>query len=272
MGNPVTQGEIQDFSDSVQHLSLNELSWKGEIFTWKKKQPGANRIWSRLDGNFDWMMNWGYVQIEYDLPMISDHSPMVLKLHAAPQLRALKPLLKKLNNREFKNVRQQIDNVRIELKVVQAQFTRQCSNGLINVEKTLLQNLEKWSLIEENIVKQKSRARWINLGDSNTKYFSAVMKERTQRKQISEIMALSGDIQREIVDLYMSLMGSTATVLPAIDQLVMRRGPTLTIAQQTSLRTEVTDQEILDSLHGIDDDKAPDMIVSMYISSKKHGQ
>ncbi|KAH0682270.1 hypothetical protein KY289_020022 [Solanum tuberosum] len=142
------------------------------------------------------------------------------------KLRALKPLLKKLNNREFKNVRQQIDNVRIELK-----------------------NLEKWSLIEENIVKQKSRARWIKLGDSNTKYFSAVMKERTQRKQISEIMVLSGDIQREIVDLYMSLMVSTATVLPAIDQLVMRRGPTLTIAQQTSLRTEVTDQEILDSLH-----------------------
>lgn len=58
-------------------------------------------------------------------------------------------------------------------------------------------------------LKQKSRAKWIQLGDSNNKYFTAIMKERTQRKHILKITALTGDklthpddIKEEIVGFY----------------------------------------------------------------------
>ena len=35
MGNHMTQGETEDFSDCIQQLSLRELSLKGDFFTWK---------------------------------------------------------------------------------------------------------------------------------------------------------------------------------------------------------------------------------------------
>ncbi|XP_075080184.1 uncharacterized protein LOC142165723 [Nicotiana tabacum] len=95
-------------------------------------------------------------------------------------------------------------------------------------------DLEKWSLIEESIMRHKLRVKWIQLGDSKTKYFSVVVKERNQKKHIREITSLNGvkliepkDIQDEIVKFYKSLMGSIFQRLPAINRLNMKRGPTL---------------------------------------------
>lgn len=72
-------------------------------------------------------------------------------------------------------------------------------------------------MIEESALQQKSRANWIKLGDLNNKYFSAVMKDKQQTKQMLEINSLQGmklvnigDIKKEILDFYKSLMGSTS--------------------------------------------------------------
>ncbi|KAK6782592.1 hypothetical protein RDI58_020388 [Solanum bulbocastanum] len=72
-------------------------------------------------------------------------------------------------------------------------------------------------MIEENIMKQKSRAKWIKLRDSNTKYFSAVMKERSQQKQITQLTSLEGiqlsdqgAIREEVVKFYKGLIGSSS--------------------------------------------------------------
>ncbi|XP_059315648.1 uncharacterized protein LOC132066340 [Lycium ferocissimum] len=84
---------------------------------------------------------------------------------------------------------------------------------LADVEHVTLQQLEKWSLIEEKILQQKSRATWIKLGDGNNKYFSVVIKDRKQRKQINVLTSLAGPtlhepaaIQHEIISFYKSLM------------------------------------------------------------------
>ncbi|KAK6788591.1 hypothetical protein RDI58_012389 [Solanum bulbocastanum] len=62
------------------------------------------------------------------------------------------------------------------------------------------------------------------LGDANYKYFSAIIKERTQRKPIRDITSLDGqmlyepqEIQNEFVLFYKSLMGTSSLKLPAID-------------------------------------------------------
>ena len=52
--------------------------------------------------------------------------------------------------------------------------------------------LEKWSMIEESALRQKARAKWIQLGDANNKYFSSVIKERTQKKHIRNILSIDG--------------------------------------------------------------------------------
>lgn len=45
-------------------------------------------------------------------------------------------------------------------------------------------NMEKWSLMEENALRQKVRIKWIQVGDASNKYFSIVIQERVQKKQI----------------------------------------------------------------------------------------
>ena len=81
---------------------------------------------------------------------------------------------------------------RSEFAKVQDQLNEQITDELIVQEKELLIKLEKQSMIEESALRQKSRIKWIQLGDANNKFFSSVIKERTQKKQIRSIMSFEG--------------------------------------------------------------------------------
>lgn len=131
-------------------------------------------------------------------------------------------------------------------------------------------------MIEESVLQQKARAKWIRLGDSNTKYFSAVMKERTQHNHITELTNTMGiklttaeDIKAEIMGFYKGLMGTSPTYLPAINQLHMSNGPKLTQQQRQELCAVVTDIEIAENLKAIGDDKAPGIDVYNALFFKK---
>ncbi|KAH0764708.1 hypothetical protein KY285_000579 [Solanum tuberosum] len=307
-GNPITFPEIRDFSECIKQVQLTEFKWSGDYYTWSNKQASTDRIWSRLDrafGNHDWMLQWGHVVLEYDVPHISDHAPMILSLNTmihpgkSPfrffnkwadhttfidivqqvwskelslngmeniwlKLKALKPQLKKLNREEFKEINLKIAKARQELAIIQRQLTIHSSDDLYRLEKKAVQNLEKWSLIEESALRQKSRAQWIKLGDANTKYFSAVIKERSQKKHLGGIQSLSGrkltdpiEIKDEILLFYKSLMGTSSSTLPAVNRTVMKQGPLLSHQQKIQLCSDITDQEISDALKSIDGDKAP---------------
>ncbi|XP_070031557.1 uncharacterized protein [Nicotiana tomentosiformis] len=81
--NPVNCSEIQEFATCLQQTTLIELPWKDDYYTWINKQPGVDRVISRLDrvfGNYEWMMSWGHVETNYGLPQISYHAPMLLTL------------------------------------------------------------------------------------------------------------------------------------------------------------------------------------------------
>lgn len=116
---------------------------------------------------------------------------------------------------------------------------------------------------EEGALKQKGRAKWIKLGDSNTRYFIAVIKERTHRKQIQEPQSFAGcrltdpeTIKVEIVDFYKTLMKTVAHSLPTIDKLVMQKRPSLSQQQRMFLCNDVTEKEIYKGLCFIGEDKA----------------
>ncbi|XP_019242200.1 PREDICTED: uncharacterized protein LOC109237736 [Nicotiana attenuata] len=75
------------------------------------------------------------------------------------KLKALRPVLRKLNVEEFKFIRQKIEIARIELEQVQKSIDTSSSSELLLQEKELIQNLEKWDLIEDGALKQKARAK-----------------------------------------------------------------------------------------------------------------
>ncbi|XP_015081413.1 uncharacterized protein LOC107025058 [Solanum pennellii] len=209
---------VRDFAECVKDMGINEIQWKGNHYTWNNKQTGSARISSRIDrafGNDAWMEKWGHVILEYGNPGVSDHSPMQLLLqqtqHQANRSKA-----------------------RMELAEIQEQLYSQANDELIAKEKELLIKLEKWSVIEESALRQKARAKWIQLGDANNKYFSSVIKERTQKKHIRNILSIDGrmlyepqEIQDTFVLFYKILMGTSAGKLPAINAQVMKRGPVL---------------------------------------------
>ncbi|XP_075074856.1 uncharacterized protein LOC142162405 [Nicotiana tabacum] len=256
--------EIQEFGCYLLQIGLTEFPWKGEYYTWTNKQPGDDRMmtWSHVETTYDlpqisdhnpavltlaasswkgkapfrffnvWATHEDFHQIVSSIWNSSNNFGSLKTIWI--KLKALKAPLKALNAKDFKDITQRIEKARLELKEIQEQLASIYSDGLLHKEKETLLNLEKWSLIEESVLQHKARAKWIQLGDSNTKYFTAVMKERSQRKQITEITNGLGDrvtdpaaIKREILGFYKALMGSTAKSLPAINKLYMYNGPIL---------------------------------------------
>ncbi|XP_019248309.1 PREDICTED: uncharacterized protein LOC109227563 [Nicotiana attenuata] len=73
-------------------------------------------------------------------------------------LKAMKPVFKNLNNRNFKNIAEKMDQAIRDLIECQQAMNRGYSDQLSMMEKEARFRLEKWSSIEEKILQQKSRA------------------------------------------------------------------------------------------------------------------
>lgn len=124
--------------------------------------------------------------------------------------------------------------------------------------------MEKWGRIEENIWQQKARVDWIKLGDTNTKFFHASVKVRQNMNVIHKLVRDDESIvrgqkhvSREIREFYMRLMGTSAEVLPMLDQNTVKRGAQLNIHQQRMLDADCTEQEVRKALFSMNSSKAP---------------
>lgn len=77
----------------------------------------------------------------------------------------------------FKNVEEKIELYRQKLHDIQTQMgSHNQPNVLFAEEKELKLESEKWSLVEESILKQKTRNKWLELGDDNIAYFFTSLK------------------------------------------------------------------------------------------------
>ena len=71
------------------------------------------------------------------------------------KLKALQPILRQLNKKEFQFTHQKIEKARSELEELQEKLYNQAQDDLVIKEKELLIQLEKWSMLEENALRQK---------------------------------------------------------------------------------------------------------------------
>ncbi|KAG5620853.1 hypothetical protein H5410_006071 [Solanum commersonii] len=195
-------------------------------------------------------------------PGTSDHSPLSLELDKQKawvrghkkdmndiwrMLKRVKKNLKQLNIMEFKEVSNRVKDIRGQLHNLQESmrdpravaFNRQH-------EKELQIQLEKWSRIEESVMQQKSRVQCLKLGDANTTYFFANMKNMTQET-----------LELEVNTFYKDLLGKAAQNIPSVSTTVMKNGNTLNRKQQIQLATKVTKEEVIIALQGINYMKAP---------------
>nr|BAD66709.1 orf177 [Beta vulgaris subsp. vulgaris] len=147
------------------------------------------------------------------------------------KLSLLKVGLKQLHSSQFAGITSRIEKAREDLEVVQSSLQAAPLNpSLHSQEKT--EQLRKWNSIEESALRQQSRVQWLTLGDSNNHFFVSAIKERNFRNSIDVLfddqdvkLTTHQDIQKEVVGFFKGLMGTSASVLPAVDISIVRKGP-----------------------------------------------
>ncbi|XP_019238224.1 PREDICTED: uncharacterized protein LOC109218324 [Nicotiana attenuata] len=181
------------------------------------------------------------------------------------KLKMLKIKLKQLNSQDFNSTGQRIQATRAKLEGIQDQMFGPGNDiDIVAQEKEAKMELAKWLEIEESIMKQKSRIKWLKLGDSNTAYFHTCVKNRQATNHIGRLTDSAGqilmnttEVETEILKFYKQLLGTSATQLPAVNTKVMQQGYKLSKQQQMQLIRPVIGDEIKQTLQGIDDNKAP---------------
>lgn len=146
-------------------------------------------------------------------------------------------------NREFSSLERKLNPLRDELKEVQeALSTDLFNNQLIIEENNLLIHIEKWEGVHEQVLSKKSRATWVQAGDSNSKFFHDQMKARQSRNRIAYICNEQGVrptkpkiVEREFVHFFQDLLGNCVDELPCLDVNIVRLGPCLNKKQQQGI-------------------------------------
>lgn len=181
------------------------------------------------------------------------------------KLQNLKTEIKGLHVKHFSKTEERIAAAYDDLEQVQALLAHDpIKPDLCLQEAQAIKKVRHWLHVEESILKQKSREQWVKLGDSNSKFFYATMKQRQAQNRIDAIQTDSGEIVRdpclienEVVRFYTALMGSRAAVLPAVDLVTVRSGPILSHAAQLSLIAPVSEKDIDEAMLSINPVKAP---------------
>ncbi|KAK4737500.1 hypothetical protein R3W88_001197 [Solanum pinnatisectum] len=152
------------------------------------------------------------------------------------KLKKLKAKLKDINT-YMASYQQHLSLAREKLDIVQGQMQGQLlRQELFEQEKKLLHDIEKWSKVEEQVIRHKARALWVKSGDGNSKYFQVQWKMRRSQNTITSIYTESNIkltdprvIENEFISVFSGLMGECVDDLPCVDTMVVRAGECITV-------------------------------------------
>lgn len=105
--------------------------------------------------------------------------------------------------------------------------------------------------VEEKILLQESRIKWIMEGDENTFVFHASVKQSVATNRIAFPRNEQGEqitepclIKAEIVDFYKRALGIASRFIQVVDSGLIRKGPLISSVQAKALLAPVRDDEI----------------------------
>ncbi|XP_060190664.1 uncharacterized protein LOC132619932 [Lycium barbarum] len=232
IGLPVCQNEIQGLRDRLDTMQLTPLRSRGRHFTWCNKQQSSNRVYNhspiliqsykqvtlhpkpfRLFTNI--LGHTEFPQLLEDVWQQVETGPPIQRIWR--KLKNMKNKLKDLN-KYMASYEQKLNHARQALEMIQAKLCLQpLDQQLLEHEKGILPDVEKWSTVDEQVLRQKSRACWIDCGDSNSKFFHAQWKIRNNRNAISSVYTETGIkltdpllVEEEFTAFFTSLMGQSA--------------------------------------------------------------
>ncbi|XP_071694713.1 uncharacterized protein [Rutidosis leptorrhynchoides] len=177
------------------------------------------------------------------------------------RLRLLKKPLRKLMwqkgnlHNNVIRLRDKLDNLQLQLDA------NPSSEEIRDAEIKTLKEYNDAIWDEERFLKQKSKVEWLQVGDSNSKYFHKVVKAKANRCRINAVTNNEGilvegaAVPEVFIQHYSSFLGTSANGSPShVDTGLF----TSKLPQQMALDMvrPVTDAEIKEAMFGIGDDKA----------------
>ncbi|XP_020243146.1 uncharacterized protein LOC109821366 [Asparagus officinalis] len=82
-GAPISDADTEDFQNFISSSQLLHIKSIGCFYTWNNKQDANTRVWSRIDRiliNDRWLHHYTSSQVEFLVPMCSDHSPALVSV------------------------------------------------------------------------------------------------------------------------------------------------------------------------------------------------
>lgn len=221
------------FVENINACKLMDMGASGPKFTWTNGRQGSANVQKRLDRglcNEDWraMFPEGMIQ---NLPRTySDHAPLLISPHGMHSITFIhRPFRFEaawimdatfgdvvLSGWNGSNLREKIDNFSkaaiswnknvfgnifrkkrwtlARIKGVQDSQSKSFSHNLISLEKDLVADYNNILAQEELLWFQKSRAKWIVMGERNTRYFhlSTIIRRRKPKLRLSRIIIIFG--------------------------------------------------------------------------------
>ncbi|XP_074299500.1 uncharacterized protein LOC141630614 [Silene latifolia] len=151
------------------------------------------------------------------------------------KLKALKPVLKKLNATCFSDIENTTTIASLALtNIQQALVDNPEEVNLIQQELDLARDLRELIVARDSFLSQKAKVQWSIEGDLNTAYFHQAIKKRTMMNKVFQIEDKDGrlctegaDIQMAFLDYYQSLLGSHTQTI-SVQKHVVTGGPCCT--------------------------------------------
>ena len=291
------------FGDWINENSLIDMGFKGNKFTWKRGYVESNFIAKRLDRIFccaHARLKWQEATVSH-LPFLSsDHVPLFVQLspeakrdlsrrpfrfevawlkqsgfrellqnswnqnRSTPEaLYGLRLKLKKWNKEVFGVVQVRKEKLVNDIKAIQDLLDRTQTDELLSKEAALIKEFEEVLEQEEIIWFQKSREKWIELGDRNTTYFhtSTIIRRRRNRiemlKNGDEILVTdSQELETMAVEYYKTLY-SMEDVESCVDTLDPVGFAVLTVGELADLNKPFSSMEVENSIRSMGKFKAP---------------
>ncbi|GJY09973.1 hypothetical protein Tco_0378158 [Tanacetum coccineum] len=160
------------------------------------------------------------------------------------------------------NLHDRVTRLRSELDEIQKAIDHDPSNSSLRDEGAVYVNaFNEAKIEEESFLRQKAKIEWLEVGDSNSAYFHKTIKSRNQRSRIDAVRTMDNvevtgtSVPEVFVSHYESFLGTNmdCKFLNTMDLFDKK----VSVASNSNMIRQVTNNEIKQAMFDIGDDKAP---------------